>query len=320
MPQRADDLSLLQAQMVYKKRLETVLKELRSQESALSRKVADLEQRLRHEQRDLDRLEGLSLAAFFYNMTGQLEEKLEKERQETSAARVKYSAALRELEAIQADLTETEIDLQDLADCEERYARSLEQKRLEIETAGSNEARELLDMEEALALLAGQERELDEAISAGTDALHAADEVMQNLSAARDWGAFDALCGGLLPDLAKHDKIDEAQQSIEQLQIRLQRFNKELTDTDIRTDLEVSISRMLKFSDIFFDNLLTDLAVLDRITQAQRQVDQTRDQILGILRQLQTKKESVHHKHIQAKTGLEERVLTMALAETEVTP
>ena len=53
-----DDLSLLQAQLTYKKRLESMLKELKAQQEPLQAKVAKLEARMRSEQKDVDRLEG----------------------------------------------------------------------------------------------------------------------------------------------------------------------------------------------------------------------------------------------------------------------
>ena len=60
--------------------------------------------------------------------------------------------------------------------------------------------------------------------------------------------------------------------------------------------LQVNIDGMLRFADIFFDGLLTDLAVLDKIKLSHTQVKDTREQILTILRQLQDELEDVHYK------------------------
>ena len=119
--------------------------------------------------------------------------------------------------------------------------------------------------------------------------------------------------GGLFTDTAKHEKLDDAQKSIEELQVQLQRFNKELSDISIRADIQVSIDAMLKFADCFFDNIFTDAAVLDKVKQAHAQVDQTRDQILGVLRQLQTKLDDVRHKQVKAKAELDELIVSIEL-------
>ena len=78
-----DELSLLQAQLTYKMRLEAMLSELRSQQAVLQEKAARLEKQMLSEKKDVERLEGGSLAAFFYLVTGQKTEKLDQERRNT---------------------------------------------------------------------------------------------------------------------------------------------------------------------------------------------------------------------------------------------
>lgn len=308
-----DELALLGAQLTYKKRLESMLKELRAQEQPLANKVALLESKMIAERRDVDRLEGRSLAAFVYYALGKKEEKLDTERREFYAARVKYDAAARELEAIRQDIEATEEDLQDLQDCEAKYAAALEQKRIAIENAGLPESGEILARGRTLNVLRCQEQELEEALAAGNAALLAADNVEDSLRSAKDWSTLDLLGGGLFTDAAKHDKLDEVQQNIEQLQVQLQKFNKELSDVTIRSNVQVSIDAMLKFADFFFDNIFTDAAVLDRVKQAHVQIEHTRDQILGVLRQLQTKLDEVRHGQVKARAELDELVVNVEL-------
>ena len=308
-----DDLSLLQAQLTYKKRLEAMLAELRAQESPLQKKTAELEQTMLREQKDVNRLESNSLTALFYQLSGKMDEKLDTERRQYYAARAKYDTCLRELEAIRQDIEATEEDLADLADCEEKYAAALEAKRHAIEAATTAEAETLLKQEEALSYLTVQERELQEAVSAGTDALRTTADICQRIESAKDWATFDLLGGGFLADLAKHDKLDDAQQLVSQLQVQLQRFNKELSDVTIRANLQLSIEGMLRFADFFFDGLLADMAVLDKIKQSLAQVEQTREQILTILRQLQDELENIRSKAVHLKQEMDNLVLQTEL-------
>lgn len=308
-----DEISLLEAQLTYKKRLEAMLCELRSQQAVLKEKVFRLEKSLQTEQKDVQRLEGHSLAAVFYLVTGRMEEKLDTERREYYAARVKYDAALRELKAVEQDIECTEEDLMDLADCEKRYVQVMEEKRIAIENAGTAVSEELLEKEQNLTFLHAQERELEEAIGAGTAALRASNDVVNSLKHAESVGIFDALGGGFLADFAKQETLDEAQKAVEQLQHHLQKFNKELADVAFRADLQVGVDRLLKFSDSFFDGLLIDTAMPDRIHQSRNQVDQTRDNILGILRQLQTRLEEVRHKQGKAREEVESMIARIEL-------
>ncbi len=76
----------------------------------------------------MDRLEGHSLAAFFYQVIGKMDEKLDKERQEAYAARVKYDAALHDLSSVDADLKQIQNRLARLSDCESQYQAALSEK------------------------------------------------------------------------------------------------------------------------------------------------------------------------------------------------
>lgn len=79
-------LKNLQQQTLEKRRLDARLRELYAQRETLKKQTEELEQARQKEQADVDRLEGRSLAAFFYYTVGRLDEKLDKERQEAYAA------------------------------------------------------------------------------------------------------------------------------------------------------------------------------------------------------------------------------------------
>lgn len=308
-----DELSLLEAQLTYKKRLESMAKELSQQQAVLKQKVSELEQKMLSEKKDVEKLEGKSLAAFYYHVFGRKNEKLEGERREYYAARVKYDAAVRELKAVELDLECTEEDLQDLQNCEERYALAMEEKRLAIEASGTEQSLVLLQKEQELNFLRSQERELEEAIAAGTAALRVANDVVLSMKHAEGIGFIDRLGGGFLMDMAKQEMLDEAQKNVEELQIQLQRFNKELSDVELRANLKVSFEQLLKFSDSYFENLLTVETPVDRMKESLKQVDQTRDLILGILRQLQTRLEEVRHRQEPAQAELNELIVSTEL-------
>lgn len=309
MLQHADELSLLQAQIVYKKRLEAVMRELTAQETALQEKVRLLKQQLLMEEKDVEKLEGHSLAAFFYHVTGQMDAILDRERREAWAARIKYDTALRELDAIQEDIRETEEDLRDLQDCEERYTRQLTQLRESMESEQSREGALLLEKEQLVSHLSQQELELEEAIIAGTSALRTMASVQQDLNRAKDWSVFEARGAAFWADHARQERLEVARENVGLLQVQLQKFNRELSDVDIRGNLQVSIDRMLQFADAFFDELLTDAALSEKIRRSCTLADQTREHILGVLRQLQNSLEEVRHRHKRIRQEMDSIVL-----------
>ena len=121
-------LKELWQQVAEKKNCEAKQKELTAQRDTLADRLKKLEKSKLAEQADVDRLEGHSLAAFFYQVIGKMDEKLDKERQEAYAARVKYDAAFHDLSSVDADLEQIQNRLERLSDCERQYQAALSEK------------------------------------------------------------------------------------------------------------------------------------------------------------------------------------------------
>jgi hypothetical protein len=283
-----EQLQLLQQQIVQKRHEESKLKELNKQREVLSARVSEFQKNKLDQLADVDQLEGHSLAAFFYAVIGKKEERLDKEREEAYAAKVKYDVSARELSAVEEDILRSEAELNRLKGSEQQYERMLRDKAEEIKTTGSNEAEEIFQAEERIVYIENQLKEMNEALAAGEKALNIIDRVLSNLDSAEGWGTWDLMGGGLISGMAKHSHLDEAQKLVEDLQVQLRRFKTELTDVTIDADIQVSIDGFLYFADYFFDGLFADWAVLDKINQSQTKVKDTKDQIISVLYHLKT--------------------------------
>ena len=217
-----------------------------------------------------------------------MDEKLTQERQEAYAAQVKYDAVARELAGIEEDLERYQAELHSLQNCEARHFAVLREKTQAVKANGGDIAQQILRLEERTAYLESQSRELEEAFAAGQNALTITDQIVDSLNSAESWGTWDLVGGGLVADLAKHSRLDEAQACVESLQSQLRRFKTELADVTISADFQVNIDGFLRVADYFFDGLFADWAVLDQIHQSQDQVQNTRSQICSVLDYLQT--------------------------------
>lgn len=280
-----DDCTLkdLQRQVARQQQLRAMVEELRRQLQELSEAEKRLRTILEQEEGDVDRLEGATLSALFYAIAGRKEEKLDQERLEALAARVKWETARREREGVEQELARREAELQRLSGCEEAYAQGLEEKRAALKRAGGEAAAEILALEQRLAAQEARRQELEEAAAAGQAALSTARELLRQLASAEGWSTFDLLGGGVIAGLAKHFRLDEAQAAAQQLQQQLHRFQAELADVHLEAEISVRIDGFLRFADYFFDGLLADWAVAHRIDQSQQQAQETEGQIQQLL-------------------------------------
>ena len=283
-----NNLRQLQQRVALKKQLEAKFNDLRNQRRVFDQKVVELRVEHRSEQADVVKMEGRSLANYFYQLFGKLDEKLDEERREASAAKVKLDAAERELAAVDYEIQEIQAQLQDLYGCEEAYSAALEEKRNAVKSSGAPAASQILEIEEKIAFHESQKKEIREAISAGHSALGTADGVLSELEDADSWNTWDMFGGGgIITHMAKHGHLDEAQERVEQLQGKLRQFKTELADINIHADMQVSIDGFLRFADYFFDGLFADWAVGDKISEAQSSVQKVKGQISSALSKLE---------------------------------
>ena len=183
----SDTLTQLQQKVAGKKLLEAKLNELHNQRRQYDREVISLRVAFRQEQEDVEKLEGRSLANYFFQVIGKLDDKLDQERQEAYAAKVKLDAAERELAGIEADIADIQSQLSEIRIAEAQYKEELEKKRAALKASGSDTADQIIEIEERIAALEAQKREIKEAISAGYSARGTADRILSELEDADGW-------------------------------------------------------------------------------------------------------------------------------------
>lgn len=281
-----EKLQQLQKDIARNKQLTATVEPLRERKNILESRVRKLKWTMEKEQTDAARLENPGLTVFFLRLRGKLEEKRSIEQAEAQAARIKYHAAVRELEGVTAELDAARKELATLRGCEARYNAVFQEKQAAVRAAGGADAEALLALEEALSDATVREKELTEAVQAGEAALQTLRQILTSLDSAKNWGTWDLVGGGLITDLAKHSHLDDAQALVERLQTQLRRFRSELSDIQIKCDLQLNVEGFLRFADFFFDGLLSSWTVLDQIGSAREQVLGTKGQVETVLSRL----------------------------------
>ena len=306
-------LQELQEKVARKRKLEGMMEELRQQQSQLRTQVAQLDAVRMKEQTDVDKLEGRSLAAFFYNVVGKMDEHLDKEREEAYAAAVKYETAARELEAVKADIRKCDLELRELQGVEHQYMRALQDKADAIKASNSEAGQQLLQLETSLSILKSRQKENREAVGAGSMALTAAEDALERLQKASNLATWDLLGGGLLVDLAKHEALDEAQGCVEELQSRLRRFKVELADVRMQANLHVNLDGFTRTADFIFDGLFVDWMVSDHISGAKQEIKQVQQKLIPILTHLEERQRQLDGQISAEQKRLDELVKNTVL-------
>ncbi len=283
----------LQAKSQRKKHLSAALEEMKKQKKPLEEKLKLLKISAYNEGVDVYNLENKNLTSIFLDLIGKKETKLEKERAEELAARLKRDAAQREFDDLEFRIANCESELATLECADEQYRIALDEKLLAIKKSGKADADHILILGERIAICDNQIREVDEALDIAENAKDFADEALSELDSAEDWGTFDIFGGGLVANISKHDHIGNADLCMRNLKKELSRLKTELCDVAIDSDVEIVLSEFMEYADFFIDNIFTDMAVLDQIKEAQKSVENTLGQIKELIKKLNDLKTNI---------------------------
>ena len=276
------ELARLREELARLRRDQALVETLRQQEEAYRQEAERLRQTRDKEQADVDRLERASLSALLASLTGRKEERLEKEEAEALAARLKYQAAQRQLEEVQGELEACQARIRAAADCPARYEACLRARQASLKAADPVLGSRIGDLESQIAAMTARRRELREALDAGNRVLERLDRAIDKLNSAGGWSTWDLLGGGLVSDMMKYSRLDEAQEQIESLRGDLRRYQAELADVERMEQFDVRPGGMMQAVDIFFDNLFTDWMVRDQIQRSQDEMYGLQSRIRGI--------------------------------------
>lgn len=223
------------------------------------------------EDADVEKWEGGSLATFFYGVFGKREDRLEKEKAEAYEAAVKHDAVKAELAAVERELQEVDREMQTLKGCEWNFKKAIDAKAAALAAEGKDNG--ILELQQEQAKAKAYQLELQEAVMAGNQVLREVANVQQLLGEARSWGIWDMAGGGLISTMMKHEKLSDAQHSIERMYTQLHRFQREMADVSFWMDIQVRVDGFWQAADYIFDGLLVDWSVQSQIAEAREKVD-----------------------------------------------
>lgn len=268
----------------------------------LQNRIAELKELLEKEKKDVDKLEGMSLVNLFYSILGTKEERLDKERQEYLAAKLKYDQCRDELDALEKEIYRLKLQAGEIKVLEREYQDLLRKKEEVLKKAHGSTSRELSDLSEKLAKARVKEKEIKEALGAANAAIDELERVLSCLNSASGWGTLDILGGGILSTAIKHSYIDDAKAAASQAQYQLRRLERELMDVGSFQHLNIDLGPFATFADFFFDGLIADWVVQSRISQSRenarwvlRQVENVKQRLEKALEEVEREIERIEY-------------------------
>ncbi|UTR14830.1 hypothetical protein MM221_20165 [Salipaludibacillus sp. LMS25] len=248
---------------------------LKDQIHIKEQKVSQLAQSLADEKEDVEKLHRFSVDNIFSTLVGNKQEKLQKREQEVITAKLNYQDAKQKLQELKKEYSDYSNRLKGVINAGKDYEDLLDRKEILIQDEMSIWSEELFRITEKEADLSNVLVEYEEAIAAGEKALITLKEAAVSFDKAKNWSKVDMIGGGFITTAIKHNHVDDAKDRIHDAEVQLRHFEEELLDIQNQLNIELSIGDMLTFADYFFDGLIVDWLVHDKISQAADQIDKT---------------------------------------------
>ncbi|HUC23571.1 MAG TPA: hypothetical protein VMA73_12760 [Streptosporangiaceae bacterium] len=254
----------------------------RAREKAAAADLDAARQEYAGEEKDIERLEHLSLTRVLASLHGSRDDALAREKAAAEAMRYKVAQAEQRLDSARAELAGLQSRLAQLAGAPQAYQDALAAKEQYLTHSADPRGARLLALADERGRLAAELGELHRASDDASAAGQALADVQDRLGNAANWSTFDTYFDhGMVANAIKHDRIDQAAQAASTADERLAALRTDLAELGgyEPTAPRLEISGGFKFADIFFNNIFTDLAVGRQIRDAQDNVDRSVQQV-----------------------------------------
>lgn len=278
MSELKETIEKFQSIQLAQKRLDFVNAELADKEA----KLEDLNKSWRKEYEDVESLEKLSLKSVFTKILGDKEAQLELERQEYLAAFMKYEQYKKTLDILyfEKDVLVQKVESLDIVKA--KLEQLVAKRKAELIANKTPEGKVILELEQELRTKFHYRKETLEAFEMGRSTMQHLVELSGHLKKAKDWGRWDMASNKRgMSKMMKHSAIESARRLLPQTQHLLNAFKKELTDVYGRQNYEVNLNMddLSSFSNVFFNNLISDWIVQKKINNALANVHSVADYI-----------------------------------------
>ena len=128
--------------------------------------------------------------------------------------------------------------------------------------------------------------QINQALTLTDQLITCLDDAERQLSSARNWGFLDILGGGLITDLIKHSKLQNAKNSMDHVNYIMQQLQQVLGSISIPGDYRMQIGGFATFADFFFDSGIVDIYMTAKIMNSLNEVRKLKEKCYELKRRL----------------------------------
>lgn len=274
--------------------LEERIKKLQSMASEAEGNLNKLLSGFEKESMDVERLKKDSFSTTLLKFTGKYDNKMDKETREMLDAKIEYDKAVHLLKELNSQSEEIGRRISGLKIEKRIYEAEIKSRKQILLNEFENDiSKKYKELEKESESLHCQIVEIDESIMAARRVNSTANSAIKHLESAEGLANYDVwLKGGALIHMAKYELIDDAEEDFNRLSSQLKDLKKELLDIDM-IDLSgvTSIDSITRIFDYWFDNIFTDINVLDQIRKNMVEIARLMKRIDELITKLLKKKE-----------------------------
>ncbi len=236
-------------------------------------------------EKGIDKLENRTLTSMFRNILGDKEKQLDIKRQEYLEASLKYNESSSAAELLEFEKDILEKKLLELPSLKKELDQLKKKREVEIMNLGSAKLKNQMNgVVKSLENNILHRNEYTQALDAAKKSLSELNYIIHHLKKAQDWGQWDMMQNrGSSGKYAKYQAIDRAKSHVPTAQHRINIFRQEILDVGIDgNQLTINLDQLKSFSNVFFDNIISDWLVQQKIVNSLKSVQIIRNNIQEI--------------------------------------
>jgi hypothetical protein len=269
-----DDLLRATAAHEEARSLTTRLTAAQAHAAEVRRRADEQVRRVADEERDVEKLESMSWVRIRAALRGGHASELERETAERDAARYAAAEAQHRATMAETDVRAIEAQLSALGDVDGDLSRALDAKEAWLRDQPGAATSRLAQIAARRGELTALDKENQEAHRAGRAAHTALRDALDVIRSAASWSTWDTFGGGgLLTDMVKYNRLEEAQRLVRAANDAMAHLATELADVGVSGVPGVEIDGLVRTFDVWFDNIFSDMSVRSRIEEARGRLE-----------------------------------------------